>query len=389
MKYKPLTILLITLLFVSSNLQSVFAQSDVTIPEDVQEQVRSFRQYKDVFPYIAVTTVMEVLMNNPITEHDSVLVFDTTSSRIIPSYLAKKLIKNSTEYALSDNSTSGLTTRMNDGDYSTYASYPLPQSGSGKLVVNASSAPGMTTSSLTVSLDKNVSLPKTISINAIVDGKDTIVLAEEPMTSSTVYFPQTTSTWWTVTLTYSQPLRITEFTFNQVGNSTYQTKSLKFLAQPDHRYRVYFDADIEVSVPTNTDSGNLSAVSVTEKVGTQLPETNPYYKPTDRDHDGIKDEVDNCPSVPNFEQEDKNKNRQGDACEDFDVDYVPNNLDNCPNDPNQSQIDSDGDGIGDACDTKESRFTEANPWVPWVGIGFAGLVLIALFVMTAKNAKKK
>ncbi|MCB9525331.1 MAG: terpene cyclase/mutase family protein [Myxococcales bacterium] len=58
----------------------------------------------------------------------------------------------------------------------------------------------------------------------------------------------------------------------------------------------------------------------------------------DDDMDGLCSTEDNCPNVPNPDQEDLDGDRLGDAC------------DNCPNVPNPDQIDEDGDGIGDACD---------------------------------------
>lgn len=49
--------------------------------------------------------------------------------------------------------------------------------------------------------------------------------------------------------------------------------------------------------------------------------------------------LDNCPDVPNPDQEDADGDDIGDAC------------DNCASVPNADQADVDGDGIGDACDT--------------------------------------
>jgi hypothetical protein len=56
----------------------------------------------------------------------------------------------------------------------------------------------------------------------------------------------------------------------------------------------------------------------------------------DREHDGVLDDVDNCPDVANPKQTDEDNDLVGDAC------------DPCP--PLQDNEDNDGDGVGDACD---------------------------------------
>jgi hypothetical protein len=76
----------------------------------------------------------------------------------------------------------------------------------------------------------------------------------------------------------------------------------------------------------------------------------------DRDGDGVFDEYDNCPSVPNPTQANSDFDTEGDACDtmtvvvDSDGDGVPDTADNCPRVPNATQMDSDRDGVGDACD---------------------------------------
>ena len=58
----------------------------------------------------------------------------------------------------------------------------------------------------------------------------------------------------------------------------------------------------------------------------------------DSDGDGIGDDVDNCPLVPNNDQTNSDGDSFGDAC------------DNCPAMDNEDQADIDMDGVGDVCD---------------------------------------
>jgi hypothetical protein len=76
----------------------------------------------------------------------------------------------------------------------------------------------------------------------------------------------------------------------------------------------------------------------------------------DEDNDGIADELDNCPSVPNSDQINSDDDEQGDVCDtDDDNDEIDDSDDNCPLDSNSSQADADNDGIGDACDTDDDN----------------------------------
>jgi hypothetical protein len=78
----------------------------------------------------------------------------------------------------------------------------------------------------------------------------------------------------------------------------------------------------------------------------------------DSDNDGVPDNIDNCPNIPNGLQGNTDGDEYGDACDDcpidplndVDGDGVCGNEDNCPTIPNPEQQDSDEDGIGDPCD---------------------------------------
>lgn len=97
---------------------------------------------------------------------------------------------------------------------------------------------------------------------------------------------------------------------------------------------------------------------------------------TDMDGDGIDDEDDNCPAIfnpirplDNGMQADSDSDGIGDSCDvcplggdddpatcieidlnDRDMDGIPNDVDNCPAIPNPGQEDMDDDDKGDACD---------------------------------------
>jgi hypothetical protein len=78
--------------------------------------------------------------------------------------------------------------------------------------------------------------------------------------------------------------------------------------------------------------------------------------PIDSDLDGVSDDIDNCPSIPNSDQLDSDGDSIGDACEDepiadADSDTRQDDFDNCPSVWNRDQADDDGDGIGNVCDT--------------------------------------
>ncbi|PJA88104.1 MAG: hypothetical protein CO140_00715, partial [Candidatus Moranbacteria bacterium CG_4_9_14_3_um_filter_40_7] len=308
-----------------------------------------------------------------------------------PHFFKQETLVNEIPVSLSTNSNTGSANRMIDKDTGTYADFLLPENTQGQVQITLTSVNPIISSILTILLDNNVALPTSVEIRAFVDGQNRIVVANRKMDQQTIRFPQTTSNRWQVLFSYGQPLRISELRLNQDNATKSSVRTIRFLAQPDHSYRIYFDPDRLVKVPVG-EAGNLVSAQDILAIPTVLSQNNPNYIIADVDSDEVPDIRDNCVSIDNANQRDINHNGRGDVCDDFDQDSLINSKDNCPDNPNRDQKDADSDGIGDVCDKEESRITEHYPWIPWVGIGFAALVLIILLVLTARatySAKQK
>jgi hypothetical protein len=83
--------------------------------------------------------------------------------------------------------------------------------------------------------------------------------------------------------------------------------------------------------------------------------------PIDTDGDGVPDydlvthKLDDCPKIPDPNQEDNDHDGVGNAC------VIAAALDNCPHTSNQDQIDTDGDGVGDSCATPSVGLLATRP----------------------------
>jgi ELWxxDGT repeat protein len=70
----------------------------------------------------------------------------------------------------------------------------------------------------------------------------------------------------------------------------------------------------------------------------------------DEDIDGISDSMDNCPTIPNENQTDFDKDGVGDICDtDVDGDKVPNYQDNCPQTASGEVVDMYGCSLNQLC----------------------------------------
>lgn len=137
---------------------------------------------------------------------------------------------------------------------------------------------------------------------------------------------------------------------------------------------------ITVRVPPTASVGSVdeAILSVTSasnpKLGDSAWFSTRVTASDDRDGDGSKDNVDNCPQEPNPDQGDRDQDSLGDFCDncreiasidqkdtdqdgwgdicdpDDDNDQIADTSDNCPLVANPDQKDSNNNGTGDACD---------------------------------------
>lgn len=350
----------------------------------------SFKKVIDIPPAgVPVSTVVALPLVEQVSRQEQFLVYEVNSGSFIPSYLDNKTV---TQKYLTNVTTQPSALRaflLTDEDEDTYVEFPVLGEGLNSVTVLVQTNRVIETSKLSVKLSQYVALPNTVTIKAGLKTSQTLrtIIAQKTMDGTLVTFPKTTAEIFEITFTHAQPLRITELDFWEDSLMGEMQQSLRFLAQPGYSYQVYYDADRTISIQL-PESGNLRSDEGIFQLPVYSSRQNEQYVPSDIDGDGVRDVFDNCVQVPNTDQADIDRNGRGDTCDDFDRDGVMNNVDNCINQPNRSQSDDDYDGIGDACDAQESRFTESNPWIPWIGIGTALTVILTLFVLVARGPKR-
>ena len=349
----------------------------------------SYRFYKDINNIsIKVPTVVEMPFADEFMERFDFVVLDKQTNSFEPYFFKQEISTNEIPFSISTNKNTSNIDWINDNNNETYVDFPLLNNEQGQVQITLLSNKEVTSSALTILLDNNVALPNFVEIRAIVDGQERIIVASKRMDDQTIRFLKTTSNKWIVNFTFSQPLRISELKLQQDNIIKKNVRAVRFLAQPTHSYRIFFDPD-RSSVVSVGEAGNLYSAKDVLILPATLSVKNTSYIISDIDGDGIPDIQDNCVSITNSNQEDINNNGRGDLCDDFDQDGIINSKDNCQNNPNRDQIDTDSDGIGDVCDKEESRITEKYTWIPWVGITFAVLVLVVLLALMGRSTFKK
>lgn len=342
-----------------------------------------FRQVSDVTPSVTTPTVVQLPLSGIFLERPDIAVQDPTIAWYEPILL--QTLRHAEPLPVSARVSTGVpAVALVDGDLASTIQFDVSESGPDQIQITLTGAQPFTASGLSTLLAAHVALPTHIEIRAAVGGQEKIVVANQRLTQATVNFPSTVAAAWTITFTYTQPLRISELKLIQDDVKLSSTQHVRWLAQPGRTYKIYADADRDVSLFTG-EAGNLSSDIDVVTLPAPVWQLNPVYIVADTDGDGAPDVTDNCVSEANRDQADVNANGRGDICDDFDKDGLINSRDNCPDNPNRGQADEDGDGLGDACDDEESRLTEAYPWLPWAGLGVAALVVVTLLAITTRS----
>lgn len=392
MKKISILFLLFSLIIIFVSPAQIYAQAAIipTWKPQIQADLSILSRFKYYYGFVLPSgqtpKVAEVpLKDATIPDNPIFTLVEQQTNTLQPYEIITK--EKSTPYqviSISGNNNVTNEERLYDGNPSTYTEFPVSENNiisTIDLRLNYNSP--ITTRSIKFQLDPSSKPPTNISLITYDNGREYTVIADKPFSESDLQFPVRTAALWKLTFKFTQPLRVTEISFNEDSSSQTNEKYLRFLMRPGVYY-LYSQPDGNISLPY-LEPGNLSTAQDTITLALANANPNPLYKTPDDDKDGILNAADNCPSTSNPDQIDKDKNGIGDACEDFDNDGVMNNIDNCPNHPNRDQHDTDGDSKGDQCDEEESRLTERLAFLPWLGIGLGFGVVIILFAITTKK----
>lgn len=278
----------------------------------------------------------------------------------------------------------GNASALVDTNRDTYVDYPVSNQGNNETVLNITFDQPTTINGVFLEFSDFSRSPDSIKIHTYINGTEQIILNSNKYTSPVIRFPARSVTNIALTISHTQPIRLTRVGTYEVKNQIIEKKLVRFLAKSGQTYTAYLNADRKITT-TTPQAGNLFQETNPLRFSFATTTANPEYIESDSDSDGVPDKIDNCPQIANQDQSDSNKNGVGDVCDDTDFDTIINSIDNCPEHANFNQSDVDGDGIGDVCDDEESRFTEQYPWLPWIAMGGTALIISVLVFQMSKS----
>ncbi|MCX6703456.1 MAG: thrombospondin type 3 repeat-containing protein [Candidatus Zambryskibacteria bacterium] len=353
-----------------------------------QKMIQSFQEYTRVDAQnIVVPKVFQVQFDSQLVQSNSFGVFDETDKKFIPHMLYNAYSSTQVLYANEKVAGANLLNLFYKDNMVPY-DFRVIDPEKNKARIEVGFVNPIQSDSLNINLADYVTLPAALTLKAVIDDKEVVILNNSKITSSYIRFPVTVAQRWIIEIDYVQPLRIVDIELSN-AYSLSKNRTVRFLGLPGHIYSVYVNP--EASFPYSRSMGeapNLDSNDDVSRIIVSSLSKNPRFVWADSDMDGVADRLDNCAGVANTLQEDVDGNGRGDACDDFDRDGVINSLDNCRDVPNASQIDTDGDKIGDSCDAGESRVTEKYPVIVWGALGFATLVFFGLLFIAGKKIKE-
>ena len=348
------------------------------------------------FSNITIPRVVEFSLPFDNNIRNSYLIFNSESNKVIASKLTK--IKKEDSITLKAKNTNNSRKildlkNISDGNSETFAEFSFSEKKDihGKVLPDVAvfdiiSSRVIDTNGLSIYIDKLTTMPQSIRLSIIENGKERLLLPYKNISNTNVLFPRIKANHFHIEIKYTDILRIREIIFNEINVSSLIVQNVRFLALPDTKYEVLYNSDKYVKIKTG-EVPDLEKEKNPIKANIEII-SNIEYEKGDSDKDGVIDKMDNCIEVPNADQQDKDKNGKGDACEDFDKDGIINSKDNCPNVANKLQKDTDGDNKGDVCDSEESRFFAKYPWIPTLAITLVGIIVFILIIITLKKDEK-
>lgn len=319
-----------------------------------------------VFEYKNVTTPTVVEIKESI--NSSFVIVDSENSLVpIQTVSNKEMIAPVSVIACQDVVCEKATT-LTDANTSTTYDFFLTKEGvnTGSVTILYKNAIETNSLSFLTTTDSN----KPIYFSLYVDGR---LIINKTAWGTT--FPRLSGKEFKILFWYDQSLRFTEI---HVGYDTKMYSAVRFVYVPNKQYLLYTNPTHKMLANGSSPANLFDERQPFDTISIPVPSSNPLYLDEDSDGDTIPNIKDNCTYVQNVDQADLNNNGVGDVCDDYDYDGVISSRDSCPSTFNPSQEDTDRDGMGDACDEEESRFAEANPWLPWVAIAFVFLAILGM-----------